>query len=154
MRSLVVLVLAVALMEGCALQSASHPISGSYIEVVPGIDPTQLAQQLTTYLAGMYPPANTTFILMQPAADQPDNLLAPALTSALSKAGFAVADLSMATSLGKRANVHHVRYRVSTFDDRALVELDIDDRTITRLYAPDKSGLVAAVSASAVRESD
>jgi hypothetical protein len=154
MRSLVVLVLAVALMEGCALQSASHPISGSYIEVVPGIDPTQLAQQLTTYLAGMYPPANTTFILMQPAADQPDNLLAPALTSALSKAGFAVADLSTATSLGKRANVHHVRYRVSTFDDRALVELDIDDRTITRLYAPDKSGLVAAVSASAVRESD
>ena len=154
MRSLVVLVLAVALMEGCALQSASHPISGSYIEVVPGIDPTQLAQQLTTYLAGMYPPANTTFILMQPAADQPDNLLAPALTSALSKAGFAVADLSTATSLGKRANVHHVRYRVSTFDDRALVELNIDDRTITRLYAPDKSGLVAAVSASAVRESD
>jgi hypothetical protein len=154
MRSLVVLVLAVALMEGCALQSASHPISGSYIEVVPGIDPTQLAQQLTTYLAGMYPPANTTFILMQPAADQPDNLLAPALTSALSKAGFAVADLSTATNLGKRANVHHVRYRVSTFDDRALVELDIDDRTITRLYAPDKSGLVAAVSASAVRESD
>ena len=154
MRSLVVLVLAVALMEGCALQSASHPISGSYIEVVPGIDPTQLAQQLTTYLAGRYPPANTTFILMQPAADQPDNLLAPALTSALSKAGFAVADLSTATSLGKRANVHHVRYRVSTFDDRALVELDIDDRTITRLYAPDKSGLVAAVSASAVRESD
>ena len=154
MRSLVVLVLTIALMEGCALQSASHPISGSYIEVVPGIDPTQLAQQLTTYLAGMYPPANTTFILMQPAADQPDNPLAPALTSALSKAGFAVADLSTATSLGKRANVHHVRYRVSTFDDRALVELDIDDRTITRLYAPDKSGLVAAVSASAVRESD
>jgi hypothetical protein len=102
----------------------------------------------------MYPPANTTFILMQPAADQPDNPLAVALTSALSKAGFAVADLSTATSLGKRANVHHVRYRVSAFDDRALVELDIDDRTITRLYAPDKSGLVAAVSASAVRESD
>ena len=154
MRSLVVLVLTVALMDGCALHNTPHAASGSYIEVVPGIDPTQLAQQLTTYLAGMYPPANTTFILMQPAADQPDNLLAPALTSALSKAGFAVADLSTATSLGKRANVHHVRYRVSTFDDRALVELDIDDRTITRLYAPDKSGLVAAVSASAVRESD
>jgi hypothetical protein len=122
--------------------------------VIPGIDPTQLAQQLATYLAGMYPPANTTFILMQPAADQPGNPLVPAITSALSKAGFAVADLSTAASLAKRANVHHVRYRVSAFDDRALVELDIDDRTITRLYAPDTTGLVAAVSAPAVRERD
>ena len=152
MRSLVVLVLTIALMDGCALQSAQRAASGSYVEAVPGIDPTQLAQQLTSYLVGLYPPANTTFILMLTATDQPGIPLAPALTSALSKAGFAVADLSTAASLPKRANVHHVRYRISAFDERTLVELDIDDRTITRLYAPDKSGLLAAVSAPAVRE--
>jgi hypothetical protein len=154
MRALVIGALAVALMEGCALQIPWHPDADSYIEAVPGVDPTQLAQQLTNYLAGAYPPANTTFILMPPAADQIDNPLTPALTSTLSKAGFAVADLSTAPSLGKRANIHHLRYRESAFDDRALIELDIDDRTITQLYAPDRSGLVAAVSAPAVRESD
>jgi hypothetical protein len=138
---------AISIFSGCVAPIATRS-RDSYAADVPGIDATQLAQATSNSLATLYPPANTTMVV---DPSHTDSKFGAGLTTALSKAGFAVADPASASHLDS-ASAHRLRYRVSSFDTQALVELDLDDRQITQLYAADTSGLVAAASAPTVRD--
>jgi Conjugal transfer protein TrbH len=146
-RSMAIGLITVSTLSGCVLPASSR-VSGSYVEEVPGIDATKLAQATSNALAQIYPPANTIFVL-DPAPTESG--FGTGFRVALTQAGFAVADSASAAQVD-RAHAHPLRYRVLRFDGEALVQVDVDDRQLTQLYAADTAGLVAAASAPTVRE--
>jgi hypothetical protein len=84
-----------------------------------------LADGMATFVALRVPVASRTVVLDPTLADQAGNSLTPAVTAALRRRGFALAEDGQTVAAG----VHHLRYLVTPLDNGDLVRLTLDDVT-------------------------
>ena len=129
--------LAAASLVSCAIGPDS-----SYVgELAAPGDAQILAAGMVEFVATQLPAGSSTIALDPTPADQASNVLTPALTAALRRRGFAVADDRQALAPA----AHHVRYWVTPLDNGDLVRLSIDERTeASRFFVRNsRSGLQA-----------
>ena len=86
-------------------------------------DAEVLADGMAAFVAMRLPAASSTVVLDPTPSDQVRNSLTPALTAALRRRGFAVAEDGQAVPAGE----HHLRYLVTSLDNGDLVRLTLDD---------------------------
>lgn len=141
-----VLVMTLALaLNGCAL--FQRGASSSYVAGVSPTDAPVLADAMAGVIGQQLPPTSTTLALQPPLQGQTDNALTPALTAALARAGFALADPAQPAP-----NTHSVRYRVTPLDSGLLLRVQLDaDIEASRWYVRDRAGQLTPGSPTTVR---
>jgi hypothetical protein len=107
-----------ALLAGCTL----GPDTSYVAELQQPADAEILVNGMAAFVAMRLPAASSTVVLDPTPSDQVRNSLTPALTAALRRRGFAVAEDGQAVS----AAVHHLRYLVTSLDNGDLVRLTLD----------------------------
>jgi|SRR5215471_10242768 len=133
---------ALSLVAAASLVSCAIGPDSSYVgELAAPGDAQILAAGMVEFVATQLPAGSSTIALDPTPADQASNVLTPALTAALRRRGFAVADDRQALAPA----AHHVRYWVTPLDNGDLVRLSIDERTeASRFFVRNsRSGLQA-----------
>lgn len=137
------LVFATASLASCAVGPDSSYVGDLSAPGDAGI----LAAGMVEFVSTQLPAAASTIALDPTPPDQAS--LTPALTAALRRRGFAVADDKQAAA----PVTHHLRYWVTPLDNGDVVRLSIDDRTeASRFFVRNSQGGLQAGGPFMVRQ--
>jgi hypothetical protein len=150
MRKFAALLIGCAVLSGCTTLPFRHDLSFAARDVSTA-DAGALATDAAQMLASIYPPAQTTLVLIPTAAAESEDMPTQAFEQALRAYGFGVVEAPRRADLPAPYGVP-VRYRVTQLDGGVLLRLDYQGAAAARFYRRGADGYLLTMAPFAVRE--